>query len=72
MELNKLQEAIDPVSNLLLGGFADLQSERHVLPDCHVTKQRIVLEYEADSSVLYWYTSRVFPRQCNSSTVRSF
>ncbi len=52
LELDELQQLVDPVPDLGLRALANLQAKGNVVPDGHVLERRIVLEDEADIPVL--------------------
>ena len=52
LELDELQELVDPLLDLGLGPLPDLQAERHVVVHGHVLEGGVVLEDEADAAFL--------------------
>ena len=59
LELHEVQELVDALGDLRLRPLAHLQPERDVVPDRHVLEGGVVLEHEADVSLLRRERSRV-------------
>ena len=52
LELDELQQLVDAVADLRLRPLAHLEPERDVVADGHVLERGVVLEHEADVSLL--------------------
>src|SRR5262249_49035225 len=53
-QLDLFEHSGDPFIGLLAGNFSNLQSKGYVLADRQVRKQRVVLEYKANTSAVGW------------------
>ena len=67
VDLDEPQELSDLAADLLLGSLADGEAEGHVVPDRHVLERRVVLEDEADASLLRWHVRHIAVAQANGA-----
>ena len=67
----QLQKLIHPLFDLLFALFLDLQSKRNILLHSHITKQRIILKYEADPPPASRNLIDPFPLYQNISVIRT-
>ena len=70
LELDEVEELVDPLGDLGLRPLAHLQAERDVVPHRHVLERRVVLEDEADVSLLRCEDRRVLPGEEDLALVR--
>ena len=61
LELDEVQKLVDPLGDLGLRPLAHLEAERDVVPHRHVLERGVVLEDEADVSLLRSEHRRVLP-----------